>query len=505
MSIIINPAIYLLLIFSLSIDNVVGPDRNPFKLDNSLQTSMKIRTRFAPSPTGFLHIGGVRTALYSWLYARKHQGEFVLRIEDTDQQRSSQESVDAILQGMDWLGLDYDQGPIYQSQRMNRYKEVIQDLLDQDKAYYCYCTKEELESLRNQQMAAKQKPRYDGRCRHRDQGKPGISPVVRFKNPTHGAVEFDDLVRGKITVNNEELDDLIIARSDGSPTYNLTVVVDDSDMEINYVLRGDDHINNTPRQINIMRAMGVQPPSYAHMPMILGSDGSRLSKRHGAVSVLQYRDDGYLPEAVLNYLVRLGWSHGDSEIFSVEEMTEYFDLADVNRAPSTFNPEKLLWLNHHYIRTSDPEHIAEHLRWHFERLDVDPTAGPDLGKLIEAQRERCKTLLEMAQTSAFFFSDDVTYEEKSARKNLKPATAPILQRVLQDLSELSKWSGPVIQHLLVDVGESLELKFGKIAQPLRVAISGSSSSPSIDVTLELLGRDKTLQRIAAAIEYINEL
>ncbi len=464
---------------------------------------MKTRTRFAPSPTGFLHIGGVRTALYSWLYARKHDGEFILRIEDTDQQRSTQESVNAIIQGMAWLGLDYAEGPYYQSQRFDRYKEVIQNLLDQDKAYYCYCSKEELESLREQQMAAKQKPRYDGRCRHRTEARVGGDPVVRFRNPIEGEVVFDDLVRGKITVSNEELDDLIIARSDGSPTYNLTVVVDDSDMGVNYVLRGDDHINNTPRQINILRAMGATPPNYAHMPMILGSDGARLSKRHGAVSVLQYRDEGYLPEALLNYLVRLGWSHGDTEIFSLEEMTEYFDISGVNRAPSTFNPEKLLWLNHHYIRNNAPQHIAQHLRWHFERIGIDINDGPDIIRLIEAQRERCKTLLEMAQTSAFFYSGNVTYNEKAARKNLKPASRAVLQRVLHDLSRLPEWSESAIQQLLVNIGDSLELKFGKIAQPLRVAVSGTSSSPSIDLTLELLGRDKTLERIAIAIEYID--
>ena len=466
---------------------------------------MKIRTRFAPSPTGYLHIGGVRTALYSWLYARKRDGEFILRIEDTDLQRSTQDSVDAIIQGMTWLGLDYAEGPYYQSQRFDRYKEVIQNLLDQDKAYYCYCRKEELESLRVRQMAARQKPRYDGRCRDRAEVRAGIQPVVRFRNPIDGEVVFDDLVRGKITVNNEELDDLIIARSDGSPTYNLTVVVDDSDMRINYVLRGDDHINNTPRQINILRAMGVTPPNYAHMPMILGPDGARLSKRHGAVSVLQYRDEGYLPEALLNYLVRMGWSHGDTEVFSIAEMIEYFDISGINRAPSTFNPEKLLWLNHHYIRNSEAEHIARHLRWHFDRIGIDLTNGPDIIRLIEAQRDRCKTLLEMAQSSAFFYSDSVTYEVKAARKNLKSASQAVLQRILHDLSRLPEWSESTIKKSLVDIGDSLTLNFGKIAQPLRVAVSGTSSSPSIDLTLALLGRDKTLARVAAAIEFIDNI
>lgn len=306
---------------------------------------MTITTRFAPSPTGYLHVGGARTALFSWLHARKHGGRFILRIEDTDLERSTQESVDAILQGMSWLGLEYDAGPFYQTHHFDRYREIIQQLLDQGDAYHCYCSKEELEELRTTQMANKEKPRYDGRCRGLKEPKAGVQPVVRFKNPEEGAVVINDLVKGQIIVANKELDDLIIARGDGSPTYNLTVVVDDMDMQVTHVIRGDDHVNNTPRQINILRALGAKLPEYAHVPMILGSDGARLSKRHGAVSVMQYRDEGFLPEALLNYLVRLGWSYGDQELFSLDEMVALFELEKVNVSASTFNPEKLLWLN----------------------------------------------------------------------------------------------------------------------------------------------------------------
>ncbi|HYM35221.1 MAG TPA: glutamate--tRNA ligase, partial [Steroidobacteraceae bacterium] len=315
---------------------------------------MTIRTRFAPSPTGMLHIGGVRTALFSWLYARHHRGTFILRIEDTDLERSTPEAVQAILEGMEWLGLNADEGPFYQTRRMDRYKEVLQQFLQAGKAYRCYCSKEELEAMRARQTAAKQKPRYDGTCRHRTEPKPGVSPVIRFKNPESGAVIVKDVVHGDVRFENVELDDLIIARSDGTPTYNFCVVVDDSDMRITHVIRGDDHLNNTPRQINMLEALGATIPVYAHVPMILGADGAKLSKRHGAVSVLQYREDGFLPEALLNYLVRLGWSHGDQEVFSIEEMVAHFDICDVNKAASAFNPEKLLWLNQQHMQRATP-------------------------------------------------------------------------------------------------------------------------------------------------------
>jgi glutamyl-tRNA synthetase len=347
---------------------------------------MTIRTRFAPSPTGFLHIGGARTALFCWLYARKHGGTFILRIEDTDRERSTIESVNAILEAMTWLGLEYDEGPFYQTGRFPRYREVMQQMLAAGSAYHCYCSKERLEQLRTEQMARKEKPRYDGKCRAGvPNPPPGVQPVVRFRNPQEGTVAFDDMIRGRIAFENSELDDLIIARADGTPTYNFTVVVDDMDMRITHVIRGDDHVNNTPRQLNMLMALGATPPLYAHVPMILGADGARLSKRHGAVSVMQYRDEGYLPEALLNYLVRLGWSHGDQEIFSLDEMIELFDIANVQSAPGSFNPDKLLWLNQHYLKTGDPAHVARHLSYHLGQLGIDPAQGPDLVEIVKVR------------------------------------------------------------------------------------------------------------------------
>ncbi|HEB98512.1 MAG TPA: glutamate--tRNA ligase [Thiotrichales bacterium] len=465
---------------------------------------MTVRTRFAPSPTGYLHIGGARTALFSWLYARKHGGQFVLRIEDTDLERSTPESVNAILEGMTWLGLEYDEGPFYQTHRFDRYKAIIDQLLESGHAYKCYCSKERLDKLREEQLASKQKPRYDGRCR---EGATPPSPdapyVVRFRNPTEGEVVVDDLIRGRVVFRNSELDDLIIQRSDGSPTYNLTVVVDDSDMDITHVVRGDDHLNNTPRQINILRALGAEPPVYAHVPMILGADGRRLSKRHGAVSVMQYREEGYLPEALLNYLVRLGWSHGDQEIFSVEEMIELFDLPDVNKAASTFNPDKLLWLNQHYIKSSPPEHVARHLSYHLGRLNVDPAPEPPLHEVVRAQQERAKTLVEMARNSLFFYQDFEHYDEKAARKNLKPETREALAMLRERLAALADWSPEPIHQAVLETAETLGLKLGKVAQPLRVAVSGGPVSPPIDQTLHLLGRERTLARIDRALAWID--
>jgi len=463
---------------------------------------MTIRTRFAPSPTGYLHVGGARTALFSWLHARKHGGRFVLRIEDTDIERSTIESVNAILEGMTWLGLEYDEGPIHQTERFGRYKEVIQQLLESGHAYRCYCTKEELERMREEQMRRKEKPRYDGRCRTRGEPREGVEPVVRFRNPVEGVVVVDDLVRGRVMFDNSELDDLIIARSDGTPTYNLTVVVDDLDMGITHVIRGDDHLNNTPRQINILKALGAQPPQYAHVPMILGDDGKRLSKRHGAVSVMQYREEGYLPEALLNYLVRLGWSCGDREIFSLDEMIALFDIRDVNRSASTFNSEKLLWLNHQYIMNSEPEHVAHHLSYQMSKLDVDPTEGPALVEVVKAQRERTKTLAEMARNSLFFYRDFDDYDEKAARKNLKPGAVEPLTDMLQNFRALPDWSAEAIHRIVKETAELRGLKLGKVAQPLRVAVAGGPVSPPIDITLQLLGRERTLQRIERAIAWI---
>lgn len=465
---------------------------------------MTIRTRFAPSPTGYLHVGGARTALFSWLYARKHGGTFVLRIEDTDLERSTAESVNAILEGMTWLGLEYDEGPFYQTDRFDRYKALIQQLLDEGKAYHCYCSREELDEMREAQMARKEKPRYDGRCRHRSEPREGVAPVVRFRNPDDGAVVIDDQVKGQIIVRNSELDDLIIARSDGSPTYNFTVVVDDLDMRITHVIRGDDHVNNTPRQINILKALGAELPKYAHVPMILGSDGARLSKRHGAVSVMQYRDDGFLPEAVLNYLVRLGWSHGDQEIFSLDEMIEHFDVPDINHSASTFNPDKLLWLNHHYLMHGDPVHVAHHFRWHLGRLGIDPTEGPDPVEVVKAQRERNKTLVEMAEASAFFYRDFHQYDEKAAKKNLTPDAIEGLSMLRENLGALRPWVRESIHDLIAATAEALDVKMGGIAQPLRVAVSGTSVSPPIDLTLEILGQEKTMLRIDQALAWIRK-
>jgi len=464
---------------------------------------MTIRTRFAPSPTGYLHIGGARTALFSWLYARKHGGTFVLRIEDTDLERSTAESVDAILQGMTWLGLEYDEGPFFQTHRFPRYQEVIQQLIKDGKAYPCYCTKERLESLRNEQMARKEKPRYDGKCRDGVDHPPAdIPPVVRFRNPQEGAVVVEDLVRGRVVFENRELDDLIIARSDGTPTYNFTVVVDDLDMKITHVIRGDDHLNNTPRQLNMLLALGAQPPVYAHVPMILGADGARLSKRHGAVSVMQYRDEGYLPEALLNYLVRLGWSHGDQEIFPLEELIRLFDVTNVHSSAAAVNPDKLLWLNQHYIKTADPKHVAHHLGYHLGKLGIDPATGPDLVEVVMAQRERAKTLSEMAAASAFLFQEVEAYDPKDAKAHLKPEAREPLADLRAQLAALPQWVAGEIHAAVQAVAEARGLKLGKIAQPVRVAVAGRAVSPPIDITLTLLGRERTLQRLDRALDHL---
>jgi glutamyl-tRNA synthetase len=463
---------------------------------------MTICTRFAPSPTGYLHVGGARTALFSWLYARKHGGRFILRIEDTDRERSTRESVNAILEGMTWLGLEYDQGPFYQTERFPRYREIIEQLLAAGHAYLCYCTREELEAMRAEQMARKEKPRYDGRCRQRHSPREGVSPVVRFKNPSEGSVIVRDLIRGSVAFQNQELDDLILARTDGTPTYNLTVVVDDMDMGVTHIIRGDDHLNNTPRQINIFQALGKEPPVYAHVPMILGPDRQRLSKRHGAISVMSYREAGYLPEALLNYLVRLGWSYGDQEIFSVEEMIRLFDLEKVNQSASVFNPEKLLWLNQHYIKNGDSAHIAHHLSWHLGRLEVDPTEGPELIAVVKAQQERAKTLVEMAENSVPFYRDFAAYDAAVAAKHLTASLLPPLQVLRDRYRKVDSWTAAILHEILLTTAESHGLKLGKLAQPLRVAVMGRPISPPIDVTLELMGREKTLARIERAVAWI---
>jgi glutamyl-tRNA synthetase len=448
-----------------------------------------------------LHIGGVRTALFCWLYARRHGGTFVLRVEDTDRERSTDEAVQVILDGMEWLELTADEGPFYQTRRMDRYKEVLDQFVRDGKAYRCYCSKEELETMRNAQIAAKQKPRYDGTCRHRSDVKPGVNPVIRFKNPVDGAVIVKDVVHGDVRFENTELDDLIIARSDGTPTYNFCVVIDDSDMKITHVIRGDDHLNNTPRQINMLLALGATPPVYAHVPMILGADGAKLSKRHGAVSVLQYREEGYLPEALLNYLVRLGWSHGDQEVFSMEEMTQFFDIHDVNKSASAFNGEKLQWLNQQHMQRATSQRLAQFLLPHLQALGIENADSAKVAAVANAQRERAKTLKEMAANSVFFFRDFDAYDDKSAKKNLTPDAAPLMSAVRAELAALPEWQAKAIHGVIEAVAASKAVGLGKVAQPIRVAVSGTAVSPPIDGTLEILGRSLTLARIDRAIEY----
>ena len=465
---------------------------------------MSIKTRFAPSPTGYLHVGGARTALFSWLHARKHGGRFVLRIEDTDLERSTAESVNAILEGMTWLGLEYDEGPFYQTHRFERYEEIIQQLLDDGHAYRCNCSRERLDELREGQMQRKEKPRYDARCREH-YVDPGEPHVIRFRNPTEGQVLVEDLVRGHVIFKNSELDDLIIKRTDGSPTYNLSVVVDDLDMGITQVIRGDDHLNNTPRQINILKALGAEAPQYAHVPMILGDDGARLSKRHGAVSVMQYREQGLLPEALLNYLVRLGWSNGDQEIFSIDEMVELFDLSNVNKAPSSFNTEKLLWINQHYIKESDPARVAHLLSVHMGDLNIDPALGPDLVEVVKVQRERAKTLVELAEISAFYYKDFDGYNEKTMKKAFKESAIAPLERVRTGLSGLDEWQPAALKRVLDEVVAELDIGFGKLGMPLRLAITGGTPSPDLDTTLHLVGREATIRRIDKALETIRGL
>jgi glutamyl-tRNA synthetase len=459
---------------------------------------MTVRTRFAPSPTGFLHIGGLRTALFCWLYARRHAGRFVLRIEDTDLERSTAEAIQQILDGLEWAGLDHEEGPFYQTKRFDRYKEVIEELLAAGKAYRCYCTKEELEQMRTQQTARGEKPRYDGRWRERSDALPGVPFVVRFKNPLTGEVVVDDVVHGRVVFQNSELDDLIIARSDGTPTYNFCVVVDDMDMQITHVIRGDDHLNNTPRQLNMLLALGHRPPVYAHLPMILGADGAKLSKRHGAVSVLQYRDEGFLPEAVLNYLVRLGWSHGDQEIFTIEEMIRLFDIADVNKSASAFNVDKLTWLNQQHMMRAPPTRIVPVLRWHLEREGVRADNDAQLEQIVLSQRERAKTVREMALNSVFFFRAPAAYDDKAVRKHVTAEIVALLDEVSSILGQLTNWSPPAIHDVINGFAAAKGISLGKLAQPIRLAVCGGTVSPPIDATLAILGKDEALARLGKA-------
>ncbi len=464
---------------------------------------MTIRTRFAPSPTGFLHIGSARTALFNWLLARRHNGVFVLRIEDTDTQRSTAQSIDQILEAMAWLGLDADVGPFFQMRRLEHYQKLADELLEAGHAYHCYCTREELAAMREQQKSSGAKPRYDGRCRDRAEPRADVDPVVRFKTPTNGEVRVNDRIRGEIVFDNAELDDLVIMRSDGVPTYNFSVVVDDSEMDITHVVRGDDHLNNTPRQLNIMAALGIDPPEYAHLPMILGSDGSRLSKRHGAVSVLTYKEAGYLPEAVLNYIVRLGWSHGDQEIFDIKELIELFDLEQVNESAAAFDPEKSMWVNEQWLKRESAGRLSEALKPFLQADGVDLSQGPPLDVLVEIQRDRSRTLLEMADKSLFVYNEPEEYAPRAAKKHLGNESLLVLQSLGTELGALAEWTIESTQAVVEAVAERLELKMGKVAQPLRVALTGDSASPGIGQTLVLVGRDKALRRIDRAIQYMS--
>ena len=464
---------------------------------------MTVRTRFAPSPTGDLHVGGARTALFCWLYARRHRGRFLLRIEDTDRARSTEVSVEGILQGLVWLGLDWDEGPIFQSRRFGRYRERIRELLERGAAYPCYCGRERLEALRESQRARGEKPRYDGRCRGLRAAPPdAVAPVVRFRNPVEGEVIVEDAVKGRLSFDNAELDDLIIARADGTPTYNFTVVVDDLDFEISHVIRGDDHVNNTPRQLNLLHALGGKAPVYAHLPMIRGADGRRMSKREGADAVTAFRDAGYLPEALVNHLARLGWSHGDREIFSRDELIRLFDLRAVNRAASIFDFEKLSWLNQHYIQHAEVETLREPFVEALRRIGLDPAQGPDPDTAVEIQRDRAKTLVEMAEKSAFAFRELGGYDERAAGKHLRPAALDPLLALRERLAALDTWEAAPLHDTVAGCAEALGLKLGRLAQPLRVALTGSAASPSIEKTLILAGKSRALARIDAACDHV---
>lgn len=465
---------------------------------------MVVRTRFAPSPTGFLHIGGARTALFSWAYAKRHGGKFILRIEDTDVARSTPEAVQAILDGMQWLGLQHDEGPFYQMQRMETYKKIIQKMLDEGHAYYCYCSKEELDALRESQMQQNLKPRYDGRWRP-EAGKvlpappKDTPPVVRFKNPQSGVVAWDDLVKGRIEIANEELDDLIIARADGTPTYNFCVVVDDWEMGVTQVIRGDDHVNNTPRQINMLQALGAQIPQYAHLSMILGSDGQKLSKRHGAVSVMQYDDDGYLPEAVLNYLARLGWSHGDDEIFSMEQFCAWFDLDHITPSAAKFDTEKLNWLNAHYLKQKPSADLMADQTKRLAKLGISVTAQPSLVDAIELYKSRVNTLNELATQIQFFYqaqSPDAALLEK----HFTPDIVPLLKTLAGLLEGVQDWQQEKLHQVVNDFMQEKQLKIPKVFMPMRAMLIGSTQSPDLFSVMAILGKTEALARIKNTLE-----
>ena len=463
-----------------------------------------IRTRFAPSPTGVLHLGSVRTALFCWLYAKHCDGQFVLRIEDTDKERSTKENVNAILEGMSWLGMDYDEGPIFQTDRFERYHEIAKDWLELGKAYRCYCSKDELDKMRNKQKEKGEKTRYNGHCRDlkRNDSKEGF--VLRFKNPLSGKVVVNDQVRGEVEFENHELDDLVIVRTDGSPTYNFAVVIDDADMNISHVIRGDDHLNNTPRQINMFKALGVNAPIYSHLPMILGDDGAKLSKRHGAVDIRDYREQGFIPEAILNYLVRLGWSYGDQEVFDTEEMIKLFDLSDINQSAAAFSSDKLLWLNQEYMMHATAESLVPHLRYHMDLIGIDRSDGPELIEVIEAYRERAETFTQMADACRYCYEEFDEIDPKAIKKQLRPVILEPMIALYSRLKLVEEWSHEIINACVNEVASIFDINMGKIGQPLRVAVTGISASPPIHVTLCLIGQERTLKRLERAIEIIKK-
>ena len=477
---------------------VAGASDATSAASNAAANERPVRTRFAPSPTGFIHLGNIRSALYPWAFARSKEGVFILRIEDTDVERSSDEAVDVILEGMSWLGLDIDEGPFYQMQRMDRYREVVKTMLDDGLAYPCYMSTEELDALRDAQRAAGEKPRYDGRWRP-EEGKvlptppAGVDPVVRFRNPLHGAVVWEDAVKGRIEISNDELDDLVIARPDGTPTYNFCVVVDDADMQITHVIRGDDHVNNTPRQINILKALGHTPPVYAHLPTVLNEAGEKMSKRAGAMSVVGYRDEGFLPEAVLNYLARLGWAHGDAEIFSREQFVAWFDLAHLGKSPAQYDPEKLKWLNSHYIKTGDNARLAELTEPFMRELGCDVTTGPSWVDVVALIKDRASTLKEVAASAAMFYqtpAPDAAALTQHLTDAVKPAVAA-LRDALQDV----EWTRPAISAAIKSVLAAHTIKMPVLAMPVRLLVAGTTHTPSIDAVLELFGKERVLSRL----------
>ena len=466
-----------------------------------------IRVRFAPSPTGYLHVGGVRTALFNYLFARHNSGKFILRIEDTDKERSTEESIEQIIEGMKWVGFDWDEGPYRQTERQTIYLEHVERLLKHGKAYRCYCTPEELEERRKVSLSKGEKPKYDGRCRELKNPPPDKPYVVRFKTPHDGKTIFNDILRGEVVFDNSELDDLIILRSDKTPTYNFCVVIDDATMNITHVIRGDDHLANTPRQIQLYKGLGYPIPQFAHLSMILGSDKARLSKRHGATSILAYRDMGYLPEAMVNYLVRLGWSHGDQEIFSINELIKYFSFENINKSAAVFNPEKLLWVNSHYIKTENPLRLAKDLRPHLltEKLIADNSSVTDeeIAKAIPLLQERSKTLIEMAKGMEFYFINDIKYDEKAKEKFFTSSTKPVLEKLIDMIEKIEDFSHTPIEGIFNKLVEEFNIKLGNIAQPVRLALTGKTVSPGIFEVILVLGKEKVIERLKASIHNID--